>query len=190
MSMGCDLDAAPTGCIEDELEVVLGEPRQALLYDVVAVEIFDQGHRVQRQCAHHELDLRRAVELVDEFLDGSSTMHVERDSARALTNTGEELLPLAIVCVLKELLAQVVAEGVGHQLDRVGEHLHEDGVGDELVVFIQASLQIPASMLIAAEPDQFAWRGRQNYVGVSLARLRDNRATKSIRDRCTVELTT
>ena len=114
VAMCRNLDARAARRVENELKVALGKMREALLHDVVAVEICDQGDSIDGQGADHQSDLRRTVELINDLLNGSCAVHVERYLARVRADRAEEGLSLQVIGMLEKLLAEIVAEWVSH----------------------------------------------------------------------------
>ena len=57
---------------------------------------------------------------------------------------------------LQQLLAKVVAKGVGHQVSKVSESLAEDDVSVVGNAFLQLLLEITTTMLILAQTGDFS----------------------------------
>ena len=53
--------------------------------------------------------------------------------------------------MLNQSLAQIVAKGVGHQIDHVGVHLAKDLVQMVLVPILELLLEVAAAVLVQAE---------------------------------------
>ena len=96
--------------------VVLGnQPVQALLNDVVAVQVLDQADNVQAQSQDDRPDLlgpSRVGQKVNHLLNGSGAVHVERDADQVVGNGFTNDVSLFIGRIFKELLAKVVSKGV------------------------------------------------------------------------------
>ena len=80
MSMSSYFDAVCSYGIVDELVVLGWEGVEALLDDMVAIEILDQGDDVQVESHDERLDLPLSREVVDHLLNSPSSMHIERDT--------------------------------------------------------------------------------------------------------------
>jgi hypothetical protein len=82
---------------------------------VVPVEILDEGNDVQAQSEDDTPDLVRlpgVAEEIDHLLDGTSTVHVQRDSDKIIGNRFADDVSLFLSRVFQKLLAEVVAKGV------------------------------------------------------------------------------
>lgn len=115
VSVRSDLNAVRGNGIVDELVIFRDQPVQALLNDVVAVQVLDQADDVQTQGQDDRPDLlgpSRVGQEVDHLLDGSRAVHVERDADKIVGDGFADDVSLFIGRVFEQLLAEVVAEGV------------------------------------------------------------------------------
>lgn len=87
------------------------------------------------------------------LLDDSTPVHLERQSKDVALHLHRECRLLILIAVLEELLDDVVAENVGHELEGAGHDLVENG----LLVGTRRSLELllnkARTMLVSAEFD-------------------------------------
>lgn len=115
VSVRSDFDAVRGNSIVDELIVFRDQPVQALLNDVVAVQVLDQADDVQTQGQDDRPDLfgpSRVGQEVDHLLDGSRAVHVERNADEVVGDGFANDVSLFVGRVFEQLLTEVVAEGV------------------------------------------------------------------------------
>ena len=65
---------------------------------------------------------------INHFLNGTGSMHVQRDVDQVRGNGITDEVTLLVRSILQQLLAKVVAERVGHQISKVSKSLAEDDV--------------------------------------------------------------
>jgi hypothetical protein len=82
-------------------------------------------------------------------------MHVQRDVDQIRGNGIADEVALFIRRILQQLLAEIVAEGIGHQIGKVGEGLAEDDVPVFRDPFLQLLLEVTATVLIFAQAGNF-----------------------------------
>ena len=82
-------------------------------------------------------------------------MHVQGDVDQIRGNGITNEVALFIRRVFQQLLAEIVAERVGHQIGEVGESLVEDDVPVFWDPFLQLLLEITATVLILAQTGNF-----------------------------------
>jgi hypothetical protein len=85
---------------------------QALLDDVVTIEVLDEGDDVQVQGHDESLDLSLRREKVDHLLNRAGTVHVEGDLDEVSGDRLDQRVPLFVGAVLEELLREVVAKWI------------------------------------------------------------------------------
>ncbi len=115
MTMSGDFDTVDCDRVVDELVVLRCEFVQAFLDDVIAVEILDERNDVQAQSeddASNLVGLTSVGEEVDHLLDGSSTVHVERDGDELVGHRVADRGTLLFRRVFQELLTKIVSEGI------------------------------------------------------------------------------
>lgn len=168
MTMSADNDTASANSVKDELGVLGGQMVEALLDDVVAVEILDERNDFVSQSLGDDLDLLGGRDELDHLLQSASTVLVESNLDHRGCGCADEDSALIVVGVLEELLAEVVAEGVcveesayvkrgvnksltSHQLDHVRVGLLEDESDVLSIAFFELLLQVATAVLILAK---------------------------------------
>ena len=79
---------------------------------MVPVEVLDEHDDVQGECDDDRVDLAAGREEVDHLLDRAGAVHVQRDVDEFLCDRLADDVPLLVRRVLKQLLAEVVPEGI------------------------------------------------------------------------------
>lgn len=151
MTMSANINTVVSNGIKDELGIGRSKLVEALLDHVVAVQVLDQLHNSITKSRDNGLDLTRGRNEFDHLLQSSSSVLVESNSDEVLGRILNENSALFVVAELEELLAEVVAEGIGHQLNDMLIGLkpyHVDLLG---VALLQLLLKISAAVLILAE---------------------------------------
>ena len=92
---------------------------------------------------------------INHLLNSTGSMHVQRDVDQVRGNGIADEVALFVRGILQQLLAKIVAEGVGHQIGEVGEGLAEDDVSVVRDPFFQLLLEVTATMLILAQAGNF-----------------------------------
>ena len=110
------LDAVGSDGVIDELVILGRELVQALLDNVVTVEVLDENNNVQAESDDDGVDLAARREEVDHLLDGARAVHVEGDVDEVLGDGLADEVTLLVGAELEELLTQVVAEGIYEKL--------------------------------------------------------------------------
>lgn len=80
VTVSSDLDAVSSNGVVNELIVLWNETVQALLNDVVAVEVLDQADDVETESKNNRTNLvglTRVGQEIDHLLHGASAVHVE-----------------------------------------------------------------------------------------------------------------
>jgi hypothetical protein len=117
VTMGSDINAVGADSIKDELSINWGKLIETLLDDMVAVQILDKLNNSVAKSIDNGLDLARGRDELDHLLQGSGSMLVECNTDKIMRGILNENGALLIIAVLQQLLAEVVAEGIGHQLN-------------------------------------------------------------------------
>ena len=149
--VSADGNAVLSHGVEDELSILRAEVVEALLDDVVAVEVLDQLNNIIAHGVDDHLSLLRGGDELDHLLECACTVLVEGDLSHVLHAVTDENSALLIVAVLEQLLAEIVAEGIGHQLGDARVDLLEDHLHVGLVALVKLALQEAASVLVRAE---------------------------------------
>jgi hypothetical protein len=92
---------------------------------------------------------------INHLLHGTGSMHVQRDVDQIRGDGIADEVALFIRRIFQQLLAKVVAEGVGHQIRKVGEGLSEDDISVFRDPFLQLLLEITTTVLILAQAGNF-----------------------------------
>ena len=116
MAVGSNLDAVSRDGVVDELIVLRCELVQALLDDVVTVEVLNEDDDVQAERDNDGVDLATRREEVNHLLDSARAVHVERDVDEVLGDGLADEVALLVGTELEKLLTQVVAEGIYEKL--------------------------------------------------------------------------
>lgn len=164
VTMGTDLDAIVTDSIEDELRITRAQLVEALLDDVVAVQILDQINDAVAESVDNDVNLLGRRNELNHLLQSAGSMLVQRNADHVLSSVLDKNGALFIVAILQELLAQVVAEWIGHQLDHVLIGLEPDHVNLLGVAVLELLLEVAAAMLILAERVDLATNSLERQV--------------------------
>ena len=120
---------------------------------MVSVEVFDQNDDVKAKRDNDGVDLGGTVGIglttrlfscrirftgksnlsasgqeINHLLNGTGSMHVQRNIDQIRGNGITDEVALFIRCILQQLLAKIIAKGVGHEVSKVGEGLAENDV--------------------------------------------------------------
>ena len=110
--MSSDGDNMSTDCVDDELYIKRFEVIEALLNDVVAVQVLNQRDDLAVESLDDQLDLVRSRNEFDHLLQSASTMLVESNSDHLWRGTANEFGALLISGIFQELLTEVIAKGI------------------------------------------------------------------------------
>jgi len=105
-------DNMGTDSIDNELDVLVLEVVETLLDDMVAVQVLDQADNIAVEGSSDHLDLDRAGDEFNHLLKGTSAVLVESNLDHLWRGALDKRSTLLVVGVLKELLAEVVAEWI------------------------------------------------------------------------------
>lgn len=163
------------------LVVIRSQLIKALLNYVVSVEILNQNDDMKTKRDDDGVDLSSTMGIsltkkklisgkmglvgkpnlsasgqeINHLLNSTGSMHVQRDVDQVRGNGIADEVALFVRRILQQLLAKIVAEGVGHQIGEVGEGLAEDDVSVVRDPFFQLLLEVTATMLILAQAGNF-----------------------------------
>lgn len=165
VAVGTDIDAVDSDGIKDELGVLGRELVQALLDNVVAVEILDELNHLVAESLDNDRHLLLGRDELNHLLQGSCSMLVQRNADEVMGGVQDKYGAILIVAELEKLLAQVVAERIGHQLDNMWVGLLPDEVDMLLVAALKLLLEETASVLILAQSVDLATEGLECDVG-------------------------
>jgi len=165
MTVGSDINAVGANSIKDELSINGGQLVEAFLDDVVAVQILDELDNSVAKSIDDGLDLTRGGDELDHLLQSSGAVLVESDTDEIMRGVLDQDSTLLIIAILEQLLAEVVSEGIGHQLDDMLIGLKPDHMNLLRVTVLELLLQVAASMLILAESIDFTTELLKLHVG-------------------------
>lgn len=151
VTVSTDVNAVGTDSIEDELRVLGTELVKTLLNDVVAVEVLNKLDNLVAQGIDDHLDLGGGGDEFNHLLQGASAVLVESNADHVGSGILDQDGALVVIAVLQELLAEVVAKGVGHELNDVLVGLKPDHMDLLRVALLELLLQIAAAVLVLAE---------------------------------------
>lgn len=138
MTMRSNLHAICRHCVINELIILRRELVQALLNDVIAIQILNQNDNGEAECNNNGMDLGVAFgvslprpvsdikrisdqdsaylsacrEEIDHLLDSTSAMHIEGDIDKVLRHRFTNDVSLIICRIFQELLAEIVTERI------------------------------------------------------------------------------
>ena len=177
VSVGSDFDQVGSDGVVDELVVFRYKLVQALLddlrivstttckvcelrvTDVVTVQILDEGDDIHRQSVDQSpnlFGLPGRSEEIDHLLNGSSTVHVERDPNKIISNRLDDGSSLLVGRVFQEFLTEVISEWVRHEFWEMTIGLSENHVSVCWFPVFKLLLEVSTSVLILAEVEEFA----------------------------------
>lgn len=162
------------------LVVIRRQLIKALLNYMISVEVLNQNDDVKAERNDDGMDLGGAVGVglterlasnrkksigksnlsasgqeINHLLNSTSSMHVQRNIDEIRGNGITDEVALFIRRILKQLLAKIITEGVGHQIGKVGKGLAEDNVSMFRDPLLQLLLEITATVLILAQAGNF-----------------------------------
>jgi len=114
VAVGSHINTVSSNSIKDKLGVYRRELIEALLDDVVAVQVLNQFDDTVSKSSDDGLDLARSGDEFNHLLEGPSSVLVQSNANKLAGGILNENGALLIVAVLKELLAEVVSEWIGH----------------------------------------------------------------------------
>ena len=132
---------------------------------MVTIQILDQLHDLVTQGLDDDLHLLWCRDELNHLLEGASAVLVESDADEVVRGVADQDGALLVVGELKKLLAEVVAEWIGHEFDDVHVCLLPDKVDGLLVAALKLLLEEAAAMLVLAECVDLALQGLKSHVG-------------------------
>lgn len=151
MTVSAYINAVVANRIKDELSIVRSELVKTLLDDVVAVQVLDELHNSIAKSRDDSLNLTRCGDELNHLLKGAGSMLVKSNANEILGGIFDENSALFIVAELEELLAEIVPEGIGHQLDDMLVGFKPDHVDLLRIALLQLLLKVSAAVLILAK---------------------------------------
>ena len=156
MTMSPDDNAIKSNSVEDELRILGGEAIETFLDYMVAIEVLDQFDNPILQCPDDGLDLLMRRDELNHLLQSTGPMLVQSDLDHLGSCVGDEHSTLLVVGEFKQLLTQVVSEGICHEFNNMLVGLQEDHVKMLGIVFLKLLLEVPATVLILAQTVDFS----------------------------------
>ena len=151
MALAVNDHAVRAHSVVDELRI-FGRPTvEAFLDHMVTVETLDQLHGMILQSLDDSLRLLRGRDELNHLLPCTCTMLVRRNGHKLGSDVVDQSCALLNVGVLEQLLAEVVSEGIGHQLDYMRTGFLEYHLNMLREALLQLSLQISATVLVLAQ---------------------------------------
>ena len=151
VSMSADNDTLGCNSIIDELRPLSTKTRQALLNDVVAVEILDKLDDGMAQGVNDHVNLLIGLHIFDHLLQSSGAMLVMGNDWQCGRCCVNESAALNLITVLEQLLTKIVAERVSHELNNVRARLREDDLNRISIAIFELALKVAAAVLVFAE---------------------------------------
>lgn len=112
MTVSADNDTASADGVKDELGVFGRQVIEALLDDVVAVEVLDERNHFESQSLGDGHDLLLGRDKFDHLLESASAMLVEGNLDHRGRGCADENGALVVIGVLQKLLTEVVAKRI------------------------------------------------------------------------------
>ena len=150
--VGGEGEHLPVEGINDKLNLLRGDPLDALLDDMIAILVLDAAEDVAVELFDHS-DLMVKVDLLQGLLDDPAAVHLERELQNMASSFRGEHRLLVIVAVLEKLLDDVVPKNVGHQLEGGGEDLVKHHLLLDILGRFELLLDEPRAVLVTAELD-------------------------------------
>lgn len=168
VAMGADINAVSSDRVKDELRVNRSELVETLLDDVVTVEVLDELNDAVAKSADDDLNLSGGGDELDHLLQSPSAVLIESDADKVVRRVLDQNSALFVVTVLEKLLAEVVTERVGHELDNMLVGLKPDHVDLLRVAVLKLLLKVSAAVLILAQSIDLATKLLKRHVGESV----------------------
>jgi hypothetical protein len=137
--------------IIDELGAFGTEAGETLLNNVVPIKILDKIDNTGSQGADDDIDLLGSVDEFDHLLESPSTVLVERNGGQRGGCSVDQDSALIVVAMLEELLAEVVAKRIRHELNDVRAGLDKDALNVFLIAIFQLALEVTTAVLVLAK---------------------------------------
>lgn len=164
VSVGADLDAMMADGVEDELRISRDELVQTLLNDVVAVEVLDEFDDSEAESLNDEMHLLRRVDVLNHLLECPRAVLVESNAYHLRRGILDEYGSLVVIAELKQLLAQIIAKWVCHELDDMLVGLKPNHMDLFSVALLKLLLKVTAAVLILAQLVQLSTERLQCHV--------------------------
>lgn len=156
MTVSADVNTMVANCIKDELGVFRRQLVKTLLDDVVTIQVLDEVDNLVTKSIDNDLHMLGDRDKLNHLLEGTSTVLVQGNAnhlCRCILDKGSAFI---ISAVLQELLAEIVAERIHHQLGDVRASLSPDLADLGRVSVLQLLLKEPAAMLVFAQSEDLS----------------------------------
>ncbi|KAI6769920.1 hypothetical protein HG530_004549 [Fusarium avenaceum] len=167
VSMSANLNTALANSVEDELSIGGSKLVEALLNDMVAIEILDQLNNFFTKCLDDEMNLLRGAHELNHLLKRACAVLVERNANHVLGSVLNQSSPLIVIAKLEELLAQIITKRVRHELNDVLVGFVPYHVNLLGVAFFKLLLEVTAAVLVLAKIINCAHEGIKGHVLVA-----------------------
>jgi hypothetical protein len=151
VTVSANFNAIVPDRIEYELGVNRSELVQALLNDMIAVEILDEVHDAEPKRLDDEMNLLGNADILNHLLESAGPVLVESNPNHVLRSVLYQNGSLVVVAELEELLAQIITKWIHHELDNMLVCLEPNHMHLLRIALLKLFLKIAATMLILAE---------------------------------------
>jgi hypothetical protein len=135
---------------------------------MIAIEILDELHNFEAKSINDGLDLTCGGDELNHLLESSGPVLVQSDVDKTRSSILHQDCTLLIIAKLEKLLAEVIAEWVGHELNNMLVGLKPDHVNMVWVSLLKLLLEVAAPVLVLAEGVDLTTKGLQGDVGKSV----------------------
>jgi hypothetical protein len=164
MAVCADFNTALANGIKDELGFGRGELVQALLNDVIAIQILDKLNHPVTKSLSDEMNLLRRGNVLNHLLESPGSVLVQGNAGHVSGGILDQARALVVVAELKEFLAQIITKGVHHELRDMLVSLEPDHVDLSGIAFLELLLKIAATVLIFAQLVDLVAEALQRHV--------------------------
>lgn len=168
MAMSSHINTVGSDSIEDELGIGRSKLVETLLDDVIAIQVLNKLDNTVAECSDDGLDLTRGGDEFNHLLQSPSSMLVEGNADEIAGGLLDENSALLVIAILQELLAEVVTEGIGHQLNDMLVGLKPDHMNLLWVAVLELLLEVSAAVLILAQSVDLSSKLFKGHVGESV----------------------
>ena len=151
VSMSANNDTLGCNSIIDELGPLSTKTRQALLNDVVAIEILDKLDDGMTQGVNDHVNLLIGLNVFDHLLQSPSSMLIVGNDRQRWRCGVDQSAALNLITMLEQLLTKIVAERVSHELNNMRARLREDDLNRISIAIFELALKVATAVLILAK---------------------------------------
>ena len=168
VAVGANFNTMGSNSIKNELSIGGSQLVQALLNDVVSIEILDKLHNPVSESVDDGLDLAWRRDEFNHLLQRTSSMLVEGNANQVMRCVLDQNSALVIIAVLQQFLAEIVTKWICHELDDMLICLKPDHMDLIWVAIFQFLLEVTAAMLILTESIDFATKLLKGHIRKSV----------------------